>query len=146
MFNTILLAYDGSDHARNALNAAAELARVHGAKLHLVHTPQVDTPTIVVGAYVSQLDTPPTPEQIQQAGKHVTDQAINEAKALGVAIEEVHLGTGVPANVVLTHAKKIDADLIVMGRRGLGAIRALALGSVSQAIAHGAECACLTVV
>ena len=146
MFKTILLAYDGSDHAQNAMKAAATMAVEDNAELHVVHIPQVDTPPIVIGSFVSQIGTPPTKEEIEQAGKFIADQARSEAAALGMELADVHLGKGVPANVVLSTAEKIDADLIVMGRRGLGAVGSLALGSASQAVAHGAKCACLTVV
>lgn len=145
MFNTILLAYDGSEHAQNALKAAAELAKTHIAALHVVHTPQVDTPPIVIGSYVSILEVPPTPEQIKEAGQHISDMATAEAKAAGIALTKVHVCAGPPARNILDTAEAIDADLIVMGRRGLGAFGALALGSVSLSVAHGAKCACLTV-
>lgn len=146
MFKTILLAYDGSDHAQNALKAVATMVEKGASHLHLVHIPQMDTPPIVIGSFVSQIGTPPTQDEIAQAGQFVAEQATSEAKALGLEITEVHLGKGLPANVILSTANKIDADLIVMGRRGLGAIGAFALGSVSQAVAHEAQCACLTVV
>ena len=52
---------------------------------------------------------------------------------------------GDPASAILAVAKEADADLIVMGRRGLGDLAGLLLGSVSQKVTHLAECACLTV-
>ncbi|MFK7836685.1 MAG: universal stress protein [Sulfitobacter sp.] len=146
MFKTILLAFDGSDHAQNALVIAAGLAKAHDAALHVVHCPQVDTPPIVIGSYVSLLETPPTPQQIAEAAQHIADKAAAEAKAEGVELAKVHLGTGAPAAFVLSTAEQLNADLIVLGRRGLGSLGALALGSVSQAVSHGAKCACLTVV
>ena len=53
MFKTILVAYDGSDHAEHALKTAAELAKTFSGKIHLAHCPQVDTPPIVIGSFVS---------------------------------------------------------------------------------------------
>ena len=146
MFNSILVAYDGSDHAKNALKVAADLTKTYGAQLHLTHTSQVDTPTIVIGSNAAALDTPPTREQIKKAGHIIVEQALAAAKAEGVDIQEVHLGAVEPARVVLAAAAKCNADLIVLGRRGLGSLRAVALGSVSQSVAHGAKCACLTVL
>lgn len=146
MFNTILVAYDGSDHAKNALMVAAALAKTYNAKLHLSHTPQVDTPPIVIGAFIAPLERPPTKDQVEKAGAEVVAMATSEAKASGVEITDVHFGTIDPARVILDAAKKIDADLIVLGRRGLGSLGALALGSVSQSVSHGAKCACMTVL
>ncbi|MDF1728312.1 MAG: universal stress protein [Sulfitobacter sp.] len=146
MFKKILVAYDGSEHAERALEVAADLAKNQGAALHLAHVPQIDMPPIVLGAYVAQLDAPPTDEQVQAAGQKLVEKASATAKVHGVPIEEVHLSRGAPADHVLRTAEKIDADLIVAGRRGLGAVGSLALGSVSLAISHGAKCACLTVI
>ena len=146
MFKTILLAYDGSDHAKNALKVAAGLAKTYDAALSLVHTPELDTPPIVIGSFVAPLDTPPSKDQIVKAGQAIVDQAKAEASALGVEITNVHLGGIAPAEVILNAAKKDSSDLIVLGRRGLGTLRSLALGSVSQSVTHGAKCACLTVL
>lgn len=146
MFDTILLAYDGSDHAQNALKTAAGLSKTHNAALHVVHTPQIDTPPVVIGSYVSILEVPPTHDQIIEAGQHVADMAKAQALTEGVTLAQVHVCCGKPSGDVLDTATKINADLIVMGRRGLGAFGALTLGSVSQAVSHGAKCACLTVV
>lgn len=146
MFKTILLAYDGSDHAQNALKTAAEVAKAFGAVLHVAHTPEVDTPPVVVEAFVDPVSRPPTDEEIAEAGQKIVAEAQHKAELIGVRIAQAHVGWGDPADFVLKTAKQIDADLIVMGRRGLGSLRALAFGSVSQSIAHHAKVPCLTVV
>ena len=145
MFKTILVAYDGSDHAIKALQTAAKLASTFDADLHVSHTPQVDTPTVVVGPFISAVETPPTQEQIAEAGKHVIGQAESIAREAGRPIKQSHLGRGTPAQHTLSDAENINADIIVMGRRGLGALKSFALGSVSQAVTHGSKCAVLTV-
>ena len=52
---------------------------------------------------------------------------------------------GDPAGVLVDYAKAHAIDLIVMGRRGLGDLGGLLLGSVSHKVAQLASCACLTV-
>lgn len=146
MLKTILLAYDGSDHADNALALACDMAKTYGATLHVAHTPQKDSPPIVFGPFVSGLGDPPSQDRIREAGEKMADKVRDAAKALGIEISEVHLGKSDPADFILKTAHEIDADLIVLGRRGLGSVRSLALGSISQAVAHGATCACMTVV
>lgn len=146
MFKTILLAYDGSEHAQNALATAVGLVKIHDAKLHIVHTPQIDTPPVAIGMYGGMMEVPPTMEQIRESGEHIAKKVTAEAKAQGVDVVKTHIGAGSPSQFVLEVAENIDADLIVMGRRGLGSFTALALGSVSQSVAHGAKCACLTVI
>lgn len=146
MFKTILLSYDGSDHAKNALGAAVQMARAFGADLHLAYTPQLEDPPIVIGSFVAQLDRPPTEADFAEAGDKVAADAAARAERAGASFAAFHFGRGDPADATLAAAEEIDADLIVMGRRGVGAARALVLGSVSQAVSHGAKCACLTVV
>lgn len=146
MFKTILLAYDGSEHAQNAMKAAAEMAKAFDAKLHVSHTPQIDTPAIVLGAMIDVIPARPSDAQIKEAGKHLMEKAQAEAKTHGVAIEKIHLGRGHPPSEILEIADKVGADLIIMGRRGLGSIRSLALGSTSLSVSHGAKCICMTVI
>lgn len=55
------------------------------------------------------------------------------------------LREGDPATAILSVAKEEKADLIVLGRRGLGDLAGLLLGSVSHKVTHLADCACLTV-
>ena len=146
MFKTILLAYDGSDHAQHALELACDMAKTHGAALHVVHTPQHDSPPIVFGPYVSGLGTPPSQKKINEAGEKMVEKARADAKALGVDLAGVHIGKTQPAEFILKTADATHADLIILGRRGLGPVKSIALGSVSQAVAHGAKTACMTVV
>jgi nucleotide-binding universal stress UspA family protein len=142
MYRTILLAFDGSDHAMRALDAAVELAARFEARLHLAHTPQLEVPAPVIGGFVAEIEGAPTEEDYAEAGRRVAEEA--EARA-GLEFEGIHIGRGDPAEHVLAVAERIGADLIVMGRRGVSAARALLLGSVSLKVAHGARCACLTV-
>ena len=55
------------------------------------------------------------------------------------------LREGDPAAAIRDLAREEKPDIIVMGRRGLGDLAGLLLGSVSQKVLHLAECACLTV-
>ena len=146
MFKTILLAYDGSDHAQNAMKTAAGMVKAFDAKLHISHTPQIDTPAIVLGAMIDVVPARPSDAQVKEAGKHLMEKALGEAKSLGVSIVQIHLGRGHPPAEILEVADKINADLIIMGRRGLGSIRSLALGSTSLSVSHGAKCVCMTVI
>lgn len=70
-----------------------------------------------------------------------------EAQARQQAVPSVHtvLREGDPAAAILNVAREEKADIIVMGRRGLGDLAGLLLGSVSHKVTHLAECACLTV-
>ncbi len=143
MFKTIIAAIDGSDPSAKALEMACDLAKMSGAELHLVHSPQLETTTIAVG--YAAVEIPITPEHIREAGQKVMDKAIERATERGVTPSGSTIGTGDATDDILNTAKLHDADLIVMGRRGLGSLASLFLGSVSQKVSHGATCSLLTV-
>jgi nucleotide-binding universal stress UspA family protein len=77
-------------------------------------------------------------------GERLVEDAESRAEEQGIAARTV-VRAGDPASVILEAAKAEQADLIAMGRRGLGDLAGLLLGSVSHKVAHLAECACLTV-
>lgn len=143
MFTNIVVAVDGSDPAKNAIKIACDIANHYGSKIHLVHTPQVDTMAIAVGA--SAVAVQATIEQIQDAGRTVIEGAKADVKACGHTPASATLGRGDPAGEVLSVLKTTSADLVVCGRRGLGNLSSLVLGSTSSKIAHDADCAVLTV-
>lgn len=143
MFTSIIVAIDGSDASQKALDTACSLAKTFEAELHLVHSPQLETTSIAVG--YSVVDVPITPEQIKQAGQAVMEAAVLRATTLGAPPTGHTIGLDDPAEDILNAAKLNDADLIVMGRRGLGSVASLFLGSVSQKVSRGAACSCLTV-
>jgi nucleotide-binding universal stress UspA family protein len=139
----MLVAIDGSDHSEKALETACDIAKKYSSILYLVHSPQLETTAIAVGS--GAVEIKPDAKAIAEAGQAVMSAARDKAKALDCVLAEGFVGNQDPADEILRSAAKIDADLIVMGRRGLGGIASLLLGSVSQKVSHGAKCTCLTV-
>lgn len=145
MFRTILVSYDGSDHATRALATAIRLAGELGASLHVAHSPQIDTPATLAGPFVGELQIPLTQEDIAEIVANARVRITELVAEQGGTLASCEIVRGDPARNTLRMAEAIGADLIVMGRRGLGAFGALALGSVSQEVSKRATCAVLTV-
>ncbi len=143
MFANILVAVDGSEQSNHALATACDIAQKYESKLYLVHSPQLETVALAVGSGAVSIE--PSEEKIEAAGKKVMDAAVEQAKRQGCSPEGTIIGNAYPADEILKGAKKVDADLIVMGRRGLGGIASLLLGSVSAKVSQESPCACLTV-
>jgi len=130
----IVVGVDGSGSARAALRFALAEAAVRDAPLRAVtawHLP--------AGAYGDAYAPPPPNlgEELEAEALRTLEQAIAGAGHEDVQVEAV-VREGQPAQVLVAEAE--DADLLVVGSRGLGGFRGLLLGSVSQQCAHHAPC------
>jgi nucleotide-binding universal stress UspA family protein len=84
-------------------------------------------------------------EVFESVARQILNAAEGRARSRGAKSVESSIEAGQPAEVILERAKKLGADLIVMGRRGRGPLPSLLLGSVSSKVLQLADCACLTV-
>lgn len=132
----IVVGVDGSDGARAALAFALDEARLRGTSVRAVAAWHV--PAAVVGGGFAPAD-PGLVEEVEIETRRALDRALDDAAepAAGIEVERV-VRLGAPARVLLDAAQ--DADLLVVGTRGLGGFRGLMLGSVSQQCAHHAPC------
>jgi nucleotide-binding universal stress UspA family protein len=130
----IVVAVDGSEHARRALAWSLAEARVRGAALEAIHVWQMPP----VGEYPSMASAF-DPKTFRSAGQHILDRALEGVDEHGLVrpIERI-LSEGSPSGMILDAAK--GADLVVVGSRGLGGFVGLLLGSVSHQLAHHAAC------
>ena len=144
MFKTILVAMDGSDHADKALATACSLARELNGDIHLVHVPEIELIAMAVGVTPAVL--PYNEEDVAKAGKKVIDRATEAAEGAGCKVSSSHVQQGDPAHVIQARAAEIGADLLITGRRGLGKLTGLLMGSVSQKLGQVVHCAHMTVV
>ncbi len=137
MFHKILLAYDGSDGARLALERTRELAGA-GAEVHL----------LAVGRIPEYAETVSEVEEAkEQAGRHYrqpVDQAVKTLRAAGVAAE-AHLEYGKVGDTVVRIAEAIGADLIVVGTNPHTALKRRVLGASADKVVDHAHCSVLVV-
>jgi nucleotide-binding universal stress UspA family protein len=81
-----------------------------------------------------------------EAASRLVDEVVEELRQAGVAAEgSVRSTTAGPARAILEHARDLDATLIVLGSRGLGALGGLLLGSVAHKIIQLSSCPVLVV-
>lgn len=144
MFERIIVAIDGSEAAKRALLVATSLAEKYGSKIHLVHSPQLETTAIAVGS--GAVEIKPDETAVAEAGRIVIDEAKEILANAGVSASGAVIGSKDPSADILDAIGDKNADLVVMGRRGLGAVTSLILGSVSQKVSQQAPCACMTVL
>jgi nucleotide-binding universal stress UspA family protein len=139
---TIVVGVDGSETAGEALRLAAAESELHGARLRIVVVWQV--PAVAFGGgFVPTIDDE-THDALRDRARSVADEAAATVAELAPAVEcAAVVLNGQPAEALLGAAE--DADLIVVGSRGLGGFKRLMLGSVSDQVVHHAVCPVLVV-
>jgi nucleotide-binding universal stress UspA family protein len=129
-YKKILVAYDGSKAAEDALEQAIMLARDNeSTELEIIHVYNI--PNFMIG---ESIFTPPAGHQ--QEVIEFSQAVMEKAKRLlkDTPHNTVSLHYGNPAKVILEQAEKTQCDLIVMGSKGLSGIMEFMLGSVSHNI------------
>lgn len=141
---TILVATDFSETAKKAMETAVDMARHFEAQLIILHAYNVEIPIaspMMTGGYV-------LPDgffeeigkqarlQVEAAAQEISDKGV---AAIGIAIDEP------AALAIVDEATRRDADMIVMGTRGLTGLKHLALGSIADKVVRTAPCPVLTV-
>ncbi len=131
MIKRILLAYDGSEPAKKALDTALDLARKYEAELHVLTVAQppdfgedVETEAIIENSRNYH-------QRILAPVKHLV--ATSGVKA------QFEVAVGHPAEQIIYHADRYKVDVIVLGHRGKSLFRRLLLGSVSKQVTQYAD-------
>lgn len=150
MINHIVVATDGSEHAHRATELAADLAAKYSARLSILHvlllghippgirefSDQVDgeEPPRAVGGHYIKAELPH--EIREEIADKILARARERAEALGARDVETTWTEGPTANRILDYARERNADMIVMGSRGLSELKGLMIGSVSHKVAQ----------
>ena len=135
--NRIVIGTDGSPGSRAAVEEGLELARLTGIPVTFIC---VRHPIVLLGDPYHQRKLS---EQLAQA-RAALDEAMEEADRLGVEAD-CEIAEGDPVDELIRAARYQEADLIVVGSRGLGAIAGALLGSVSKALVQHAPVPVLVV-
>lgn len=139
MYRRILVAYDGSDGAKRALQAGIELAKTAGARLVSLSVRQ-RLPYFATA--VDEVDE--ARERIEGALATVTDEARALARTQGVELEAV-VRPGHEAETIVTFATDGGFDLLVIGFRGHSNVFGRIMGGTAQNVIRLAPCPVLVV-
>lgn len=132
----ILLATDGSEDAAVARRAAIDLAGGSGSELHVVHTFEFIPPR----EYMSVALRLRSPSEFTHHGQRLLDEQVERIEKDGGVVAGAHLMMGSPVDQILTASEDLGAGLVIVGRRGLGGVKRLMMGSVSEGVVHHARC------
>jgi nucleotide-binding universal stress UspA family protein len=141
VFRRILVPLDFSKHSDRALDMAIELAREHGAEVHLVHA--YELPAAVTMAYGIAIPQAVW-DGVQEAATARLAAGRKKVESAGLKAT-THLATAPAADAIVAAAESQKADLIVMGTRGLTGLKHVLLGSTAERTIRTAQCPVLTV-
>jgi nucleotide-binding universal stress UspA family protein len=136
----ILIALDGSSNSMKALAQGKKIAAAFDANIILIYA--VDTPIrtdLMERMYLETLE-----KASKEYGQKVIDKALEELKDFsGKASGFVKVGN--PAEIIINTASEENAELIVMGSRGLSGIERLMIGSISNKVLNNTDISVLIV-
>ena len=144
MFGTIVVGTDGSETASEAVRQATDLAKAVDGSIHLVSAYEP------VGNQRLRSERQEAPDDVQWSvnQREDVDATLKEA-AEGIEGTGVDVTTyarqGDPADAILDVAEEQNADLIVVGNRGMTGAKRFLLGSVPNKVSHHAPCSVLIV-
>lgn len=141
MFKKILVATDGSEYSRHALEFAVDYAREHDSSIELLHV--VLQPMSYMGSDFAGHLYPYSSAQIKELGQFIMDKTIKNINLDGIKIKK-SIVAGHPASVIID-ASKSGFDLVVMGTRGHGPLSGAVAGSVTQRVLADVLCPVLVV-
>ena len=136
-FHTVVVGTDGSDTAAEAVRQATAVAQTSGARLHVV------TAYGARPGWDHDRSLEAMPDELRwmaspgEAAERIARQAAATAQQAGVEAE-YHSQAGDPADVILEVADEVDADLVVVGNKGMQGTKRLLVGSVPNRVSHHA--------
>jgi nucleotide-binding universal stress UspA family protein len=144
MFGSIVVGTDGSETANEAVRQATDLAKAVGAKIHVVSAFEP------VGNQRLREERTQVPDDMQWMVNIREDvdatlrKAAEQLEEAGVQVE-TFARQGDPADAILDVAEEEDADLIIVGNKGMTGAKRFLLGSVPNKVSHHAPCSVLII-
>lgn len=142
---TILVPVDFSEYSNVAFETAYDLALQLGSKMHVLHVQ--DESTLRIAIKEELFGQCSTDEEVQAAVEHLTEERFSKmlSSADGSKVAIQHLSRrGDSDREIVSYAREIEADMIVIGRRGAGIVSAV-LGTVAESVIKKSPCPVLVV-
>jgi nucleotide-binding universal stress UspA family protein len=136
---SILLATDGSDEARLATQAAADLSKATGSEVHIAYVLPTEAHLIGPHAYTDEIRESLIERAERDARSFLEEQA-ERVRSEGGKVAETHLRSGQPDKEIVRLARVLEVGTIMLGSRGIGAIERMLIGSVSESVVRHAHC------
>lgn len=141
-YTNVLLATDFSEPSAHAAQHAADLARRHGARLHVVHV--VEEFSYWEGFTLEHFPSDEVYEELRKNARLAIEDLFDQEAREGLSIES-HVLHGKPFVEIIRLARQAGAEVIVVGSHGQSGIAETLFGSTAEKVARKAPCAVLIV-
>ena len=131
MFHRILVPSDGSEHSLRAVRMAGDLAKKFDSEVILLTVVAIPQALVMVAGIGEQV----IDEYVERSGREALAPALKVLEDAGVGAE-IKIEVGSAADEIVREAEETAADVVIMGKRGLGEFTGLLLGSVSHRVSN----------
>lgn len=139
MIKHILFPSDGSEASRQARQYLKDFASATGAEVSLIHTYDFNIGH-VMSRYGASLDMLQELEkQVAASGQKLMEDVKQDLNAAGIVVKGLYTEKGDPGEWIVKIADTQGCDLILMGTRGMGALKSALLGSTSHYVVNHAH-------
>ena len=142
MINSMVVGTDGSETAKEAVRQAVELATRLGATMHLVSAYE---PVPEGRLREERVQVPADMEWMVNPREDVNTTLKDAAEQIEGVEVQIHAREGDPADAILDVAEEQNADLIVVGNKGMSGAKRFLLGSVPNKVSHHAPCSVMII-
>jgi nucleotide-binding universal stress UspA family protein len=144
LFGSIVVGTDGSDTATEAVRQAVDMAKALGATLELV---SAYAPVSEQRLRQERRDAPQEVQWAINPRQEVEASLTDAADVAGEAgvVANKHARQGDPSDAILDVAEEQNADLIIVGNKGMTGAKRFLLGSVPDKVSHHAPCSVLII-
>ncbi len=149
MISKFLIAVDGSAHSMKAVDFGAQIAAPLNAKLVLLYVAKRESIPEAISQYakaehIADRDADMI-DVLKRGAQHMLAGAVSKARSVGVQDVDLEVEEGPIARTIVARGEHHDADMIVVGSRGMGDLEGLLRGGVSHRVETLAKCPVLVV-
>jgi manganese transport protein len=130
VYRRILVPLDHTNLDRLAVSHASAMAKLHDAKLYLLHVEEGVT---------SQVYGPDSSTAEVEAGEHYLDTIADGLRRQGIAVETAVFHSSSPRREIVRYARQIRPDLVIMGAHGHGGLKDLIFGNTINPVRHNLD-------
>ena len=147
MIKRVLVAVDGSENSLKAVDYAVDIALKYDCEIYLIHVVEkLKVPDAIKKyASVEKIEDPPEYLVLNEIGNSILKKVEETAKGRGVKTVHAIIVEGDPVDKITAFARDNHIDWIFLGSRGLGGVKGLLMGSVSNKVCHLSDSTCITV-